>query len=93
MFSIIADVLVFTSIVDDTAQNSAMKRKTTREKKKEFSPLFTQNVFTGVHNTNGIHHWNVTPYFRKGVNKANFDPWPWEDSIWAATSVITQGNL
>ena len=56
MFSIIADVLVFTSIVDDTAQNSAMKRKTTREKKKEFLPLFTQNVFTGVHNTNGIHH-------------------------------------
>lgn len=34
MFSIIADVLVFTSIVDDTAQNFAMKRKTTREKKK-----------------------------------------------------------
>lgn len=34
MFSIITDVLVFTSIVDDTAQNFAMKRKTTREKKK-----------------------------------------------------------
>lgn len=38
MFSIIADVLVFTSIVDDTAQNFAMKRKTTREKKKNSRP-------------------------------------------------------
>lgn len=38
MFSIIADVLVFTSTVDDTAQNFAMKRKTTREKKKNSRP-------------------------------------------------------